>query len=542
MFEWLTLLTVARFGRPLLLFFPLLALLWIVVRATRYSYVTGPKAGAIIAIGFSVLGVVALGAFVSIAVWYAHDSRYYDFAEPTIPSVAWMLRIGRPLYPPVEAADRYAHIYGPMAFIPSALTLWLFGPTIGASKGLAAATGLSTLPLIFAVLRRNASSSRALVLTGYFALLLMIFRNVSFWTRPDPLQLLCVCVGLWATVTRKGFTAALILGLSAGVLWNLKFTGPLYSLPLFVLLYQRVGPTHLMIAIAIALVVAGVPFISPAISLRDYITWIQLSGHMGLVGSIFRQNLEWGLYFLIPVVVSLYARQRTGDAFVLNDALVPASLVAGMGGVMIAASKPGAGSYHLIAFLPVIFYLVTVYTRGGRWCLDAFALQGSLSFVVVATVVALAQQASFISSVREIDTVDAAAEILRFSDEHPDASVEVGYSSNERLTFARPLAVFRSGVYLLDQPAIQEHQLAGVRIPAATLRVLRSCGIGFWLIPKGGRPFSARNRYPGMREAELYDDDFRRAFFETYELGGTTRFFDVWKCAGMSPSPGTAHR
>lgn len=117
---------------------------------------------------------------------------------------------------------------------------------------------------------------------------------------------------------------------------------------------------------------------------------------------------------------------------------------------------------------------------------------------------------------------------------------EVGYAADERLTFSRPVEVFLTGVYLLDQPAIQEHQLQGLAIPDATIDAIADCRVWYWLIPKGEEPFTARNRYPAMRGAKLYSEEFRHTFFDTYHLAGRTSFFDIWEC-GERPA-GAAQR
>jgi hypothetical protein len=153
-----------------------------------------------------------------------------------------------------------------------------------------------------------------------------------------------------------------------------------------------------------------------------------------------------------------------------------------------------------------------------------------VTFTAVAVAITLAQQTSFISTVKQIDAAGPSADVLRFADSHPGAVIQIGYSSDERMTFVRPLLVFRSNTYLLDQPAIQEHQLAGIEIPDATERAFRSCAVTYWLIPKAGEPFSAVNRYPSMHRRPLFGSTFRQAFFDAYERSDRTDYFDVWTC------------
>ncbi len=529
--DWLQLFVLARFGRPLLLFAVLYSVLSVVARALR-PRLNGDNniAGAARTFAF-VLSAAAFAAFIALAIWYAIDKRYYDFAEPTMPAVAWMFEIGKPLYPPPEAAEQYAHIYGPMAFIPLAAAMRLLGTDLSVTKWVGAGAGILSLLLLFTVLRARIGTQLAVTVTGYCALLLLVFRNAAFWVRPDSLELLCSSIGLWAALSRSR-VSWLVLGSSAGVLWNLKFTGPLYSVPLFVLLLERTNRRQFALASVTAATVAVVPFAGFGnISFHDYGTWILVSGAKGILWATLRQNVEWALYLVAPLVVALGITVRQQPLTVLSPA-VAISLIVALGSVAVLASKPGAGPYHLLPFFPLIAFLTGLQIHHLR--VDEASrrvLVLGISFTAVAMLIAIAQQMSFVSTVRQIDAVGPAADVTRFLDQHTGAAIQMGYSSDERLTFVRPLVVFRSGMYLLDQPAIQEHQLAGIEIPPAAVSALRACAVAYWLVPKSGEPFSAINRYPMTQGRPLYGTEFRQAFFESYRRSESTEYFDVWTCA-----------
>ena len=533
MSDWLQLFEIARFGRPLVLFLSLLAVGWVLARLLprRMATTVVPVARRVMVVA----PALALAAFFTISAWYAIDRRYYDFAEPTMPAVAWMFEIGKPLYPPPDAPERYAHIYGPMAFIPYAVAIQVLGQDLRTVKWVSTSAALLSLLVLFLLLRSRTTSRHAVLFTGVCALLLLVFRNTAFWARPDSLELFCVTLGLWAAVNGSSAGGWIILGASAGVLWNLKFSGPLYSLPLFVVFFERAGSRRVILAAAAALVVFALPFlVFPNVVLGDYLSWIHLSARNGIVWSTLRLNVEWALFLLVPLILTIGTPARRTDPNVSRAVVSVLSL--SMFSIVVLASKPGAGPYHLLPFVPAICFLTAIQTPDDRALDHAPAVVAGASFALVltATLVALAQQASFISTVRQIDAVETLADVTQFSNEHPNETIEVGYSSDERMTFVRPALVFRSGAYLLDQPAIQEHQLAGIGIPASTVTVLRSCAIAYWLIPKGGAPFSATNRYPQMTGRPLFDEGFRQAFFASYRQVGSTRFFDVWACAGAA--------
>jgi len=524
--DWLQLFEIARFGRPLVLS----AIVYAALSAsTRVLHVPSIPTRAFAADRLLVLtSAIACIAFVAIAAWYGCDRRYYDFAEPTMPAVAWMFEIGKPLYPATTAAERYAHIYGPMAFIPYGAAMRLFGSDLIVTKWPGAAAGVVSLMFVFVTLRSRVSTARSIVFTGYCALLLLVFRNAAFWSRPDSLELLSTSIALWA-VARPRRLGWFAVGVTAGILFDLKFTGPLYCLPLFVMLLQHSRTRGVGLAIATAALIAAVPFIAfQNVSFHGYLSWILLSARNGIVGSTLRLNMEWVLFLIAPLAVAGRASSRQQRSATVSPAVIGALGIA-MCSVAILASKPGAGPYHLLPFLPVLA-LLTALQLDGIHSDDRQVRLLTFTYTAVAAAIALAQQSSFISTVREIDAFGPSADVTRFIDAHAGAVIQIGYSSDERTTFVRPLVVFRSNLYLLDQPAIQEHQLAGVEIPDATKMALRACAVKYWLIPSTGEPFSAVNRYPAMQRRPLFDTTFRRAFFEAYERSARTQYFDVWTC------------
>ena len=516
-------------GRPLLLCLVLTGAAWLVLRrgaarppTTTPAWLTG---------GTLTTSVAALWAYVAIAAMYANDPHYFDPAEPTMTAVAWLYEIGRPLYHDVASAERYAHIYGPMAFMAHGLVLGLFGPSIVVSKALGAVAALASLACVWLALRRTTSPWRAVALTGGCALAWLLFRNYTFWTRPEPLQLLCVSAGLLVVVSRPGALGAVSLGVCAGVLWNLKITGPLYTLPLFVLLAHRAGVRATAWSIVIAGVTAAAPFAAPNVSFDAYLTWIRLSARNGLLLALLRQNTEWAVFLAIPLLAAYYGArpaQRPADPEWRQFA---AALGLAVTGVAVAASKPGAGPYHLTPFVPLVaFAIARVLRREEALAHDRGAHAIAAAWLGTACLVALAQQASFASTMAQRDRVDETADLRAFVDSHPGLVVELGYAGDDRLTFARPELVFRTGAYTIDAPAVQEHQLSGIAIPAATLDAVRSCRTDVWLIPRGAAPFEGLNRYSQMALAPLFSDAFRSAFREAYVLDGATRYYDIWRC------------
>ena len=514
-------------ARPLFITLAILALLLLSDRLlgrkrdTRWSPATTRTLG--------IVGITALLAYLATLIWYTLDQHFFDNAEPSVIAIAWLFHLGQPIYHAPASAERYAHIYGPLAFMIHGAALGALGPSLLISKGLSAGAAALGILLTFLAVRRHATGWRALTLAGVQALLLMGFKNFSYWTRPEPLQLLAVAAALLTATAGRGIGAAIGVGLASGVLWNLKLTGPLYSVPIFVLFQQRAGWRACIIAAAVGSIAAVLPFVLfENVSLANYLYWFRLSARTGLLLSTLKQNLEWAVYFCVPLLVAYFAAPVR-----VHRSLGEGGLAAAMAVLAIAAAKPGAGPYHLMPFLPTIAYLVARRTSAfdRRTVVEPMVARVAVAFVAAAVVVAVAQQATFVATMLERRTRDDAGDIERFARAQQDA-VAMGYGATEAFSLARPVLTFHSGRYLIDQPAVREHQLEGIDIPPATLDALARCRIKYWLIPKGEAPFVGRNVYAAVFFRPIFSDAFREAFHAAYDKTGSTEYYDVWQCAG----------
>ena len=480
------------------------------------------------------VGAAAIAAYAAVIAYYVAGEDYFDAAEPTVTAVGWLFASGRPVYHGVDAAERYAHIYGPMLYVVHGWALRALEPGIVVSKAVGGVLAMAGIVCTWlAIARPDSSRARVIALTGACALVYLSFRNYTFWTRPEPLQLFCMSLGLLVAVRGRGHLAAVGLGLTAGLMWNLKFTGPVYSLPLFALWQRRAGWSATAVAAVTAAAGMVIPFIVfDAVSWTNYRTWVERSAVTGLLVPLLRQNVEWAIYLALPVIVLVSGRRTaTAGPDVQTWAIVSGATAVAAGLVATAASKPGAGTYHLLPLVPVAAYLLaskladgTGGAEPGRWRRSLVAGWCTSLCVIAAT-----QQFQFIWTMTGRRADRTADDIRAFASDHA-GTIEMGYGVSDPITFARPILVFRNGSYLLDQPAIGEHQLAGIPIPDATLTALQSCRVSYWLIPKGEEPFTARNFYPAVRFQPLYPEPFRQVFRTSYARVSETRYFDVWQC------------
>jgi hypothetical protein len=483
-------------------------------------------------IGRGLVLVASLGmtlAYAALVVWYLREPAFFDHAEPTIPAVAAVFGAGKPLYPALDAPERYAHIYGPMLFLAQAAALALLGSSIVVWKIVGVLAILIGLVGSYAVFRRRADVHGALAGTAMCAVVFAAFDNASYWTRPDPLLVLCVVAGLLAAHARNHTASATGLGLVAGIAVNLKFTGPVYLLPVFAIALAEHGTRTVVTAALMAVPVAVAPFLLPNVSPAHYWDYLQLSARNGLVPAKIRQNAEWAAWLAAPlaaVVADAWKAvqvRRGAPAHLL-------ALAASMAIVAVAASKPGGGPYHLLPFVPVLMYAFL-------WVAPPPFLTGTkkllcAAFAASALFLALSDQAVIVRTVPARNLEETIAALGRFADQHPGRRIAVGYAGTSYLSHARPEMVFRTRDYLLDAPAVQEHRLSGLPLPESTIRAIDGCRVELWLIPQGAEAFAVPSAYAPDGLAEVFSEAFRRAFFTRHVRIGEAGGFDVWECRG----------
>ena len=476
----------------------------------------------------ALLATLAIGFYAALVMWYVAKDGYADAAEPTMAAVATLFDAGRPVYHALDAAERYSHIYGPLAFIVPSWCLALFGSSLTAAKIPGAAAGLLSVAAVFALTWRRRQTRTALLLTGLFCGLCLTFQHTSFWIRPDSFELLLAAIALLAVRLPHAAAAALALGIVTGVLAGLKMTGPLYALPAFGVLVSQRRLASIPFAAVVAAVVAVLPFLAFGnVSFDNYLLWVGVSANNGLVFWTLKQNLEWSLFLLLPVLPLMLRRpEQRIDPWLL------ATTGAGMVLVALAASKPGAGRYHLMPFIPAILHAAANGSGAASTPENArYFRAGVRSFALSCAIVVALQVAYFLWAANRTDGLALAADVTRFLDAHPSDRIEMGYSAqDEAFSYVRPLVVFRQRAYLLDAPAVQEYQLSGLALPDATLRAIEQCDVDAWLIARGAEPFSLRNRYPSTGHAPLFTDAMRQTFLAAYARTSSTEYFDVWTC------------
>jgi hypothetical protein len=467
------------------------------------------------------LALAVLGLGIE-CVRYLMLGAYLDHIESTVVISGWQYVHGAALYEIEDGAPRFSSFYGPLAYLAPVPALLLFGPSVAASKVVAALALTATLAVMARHLSRGAPTAAAAPML-LLAAGLLLFGKVSFWARSDSLLVLVAAVAVALAQRGRG---ALWVGLCIGLAVNLKAHAFLYFLPVLFDLWRRDGWRAVPIVAVSSIAVFLSPFLLPGISLPDYVAGlIQQMGHRSHVWSIALGPILIAGLLALPLMVAwrsgLDRRPRQDRAFAIATAATLAVL-------LYPASFTGAGAYHLLPFLPVLTEAFrrlqpeNVAARLAPLAILLFAMPAA-----VATMQAMGEHQG---------EAAMAEEALTLARQSPTPAIHMGYGDNQHSYMVSQLgkAVLALNGFpaLIDAQVLGELDYVGLDGSRRWVPYLRDCRIERWLVPKGEQPFALTGYYD---DDPLFDDDFRRAFADNYRLVDSSKNFDIWQC--QTPKP-----
>jgi hypothetical protein len=476
---------------------------------------------------------LALAAFAAILVTYLRYPAYFDRVEPAVTSVSWLFMArGYPLYPAPDDPHRYAHVYGPVLFLIEGGVLRLLHPSLLVSKMVGAVAAAASLGAVFVACRRYTDTRIALTAAGAVAAAGLAFQVVAYWNRPDPLLLLLVTMATAATVS-SWRPAVWVVAIAAGLAANLKITAALYFVPLVPLLLARYPLPLLMVGAAVSAATLIAPFLLPRVDVASYWYWLRYCTGGTLVARSLLSNLEYSVVLLLPALATAAFGWRR---LAVEGRWTVAALVAATVGVAVLAAIPGAGPYHLLPFAPMAILFAV------RSAPDAIATARLVPMLAAAGLVLAGiggfQQYRVLASLEW----DQAAHLRASADDvraaFPDARVALLYGGDKAVSsMVRPLFVFDRDPYIVDGPAVMDHQMGGIEVPPGTAALLDRCAIDVALIPTRTRPLSTRNLYPSTGHREAFAGAFADTFARRFRLVETRGSFDVYRCQPATAGP-----
>lgn len=477
-------------------------------------------------ISFGYLGVLAL--------IYGLYPGYIDHGEPSILLLSWRLLDGHQVYLPFDAPERTGNVYGPYSFLSHSLFLALFGGSLAVGKT-ASLLALLLLPPVMAWRYRQdgaAVMALAVLLAVGFAL---VHTPSSLWNRPDALETLMVAVALAAMgrtdAERDGseMRRAALIAVAAGIATGSKILAPAYFLPIG--LYFAWGNhffRRILVMAAVGAAVVMAPFLLPVFSLSGLIDWYGPHVLKPVTFEKAEKVLRYMLFDLVPLTAVVAARFRTIVRAEPREAVYVAGLVIGMLLLFPTAAKPGASYNYYYPFTPVV---IDVLLRLGALPETGRRYFRSLAVILagVLLMVSYPIQKRFLTALDWDGTRAAQDEIRAIMKDHPGRTIEIGQGADidtYKKTFNRTVLGLAGHPYTLDGAIMIESSKMGFALGPGTTDLIRRCATDIWMFPKGDAPFSLIGYYGN----QVYSDEFREAFLESYQLAESRREFDVWTC------------
>jgi hypothetical protein len=486
--------------------------------------------------------LVAL-TFLFLVVRYAAGPVLLDHVEANVITVSWYAQQGRPVYHPSDSAERYNTQYGPCLFLLLGKAQQWFGPSITASKWPGCAAAILSLVLLFVLVRREVGVEGGIVAAGIAAALALQFDGYSFWLRPEPFLVFFSTLGLLAATSRHRL-APLVLGLCLGIVLDMKASGFAFFFPLFGIVVDRGwGFRRLALTLLVGLVVALLPFLlTPNVSLDNYLWTLGLASQHGLGSHQARKTLEWLAFLLLPLALlgrlAAVEDRSAAQSFLRAHRWLIVGLAVGIALTLVPASKLGAGPYHLLPFHPILIFLgAKVYgtvaagqpqkrspvpvLAFGLWLVACLQFE----FIGARNVWFLLGSGERVAGtiLEDVDQV-----LQRYGDQFVILS-GVGESATYPMT-SRPALVFRGMPIGLDTCTLMDFGRSGTPEPSIhDLRAWIRKEYGkplMWLVPKGDRPFVAKNAYPPYDD--LFAGTFQADFRSEFRRLGESEQFDLY--------------
>ena len=474
---------------------------------------------------------------------YLFYPSYLNHAEAIVATTSWLGWEGYPLYPRLDTGDVYGAQYGPVAFQINGFFLWLFGPSIGASKMAALTAFALSQVLSFVTLRRSgASVAEALTMTGVQCAVLAGFtdQGVAWGVRSDALLFLGAQTAVLIATSAPTILMAGALGLLGGLCVNLKIHAALYILPAFVYYLRRspgtaVGVRLTCVAGLTAAIAVIVPFSPNNASLVEYFYHFQALRHNPWDRWLFQENIVFAAMCLAPALLmyALFAPKLPHAFGWFIGALILCIII-----VAFPAAESGAGPHHLLPFLPSLVWAFVVMRREVAASLRDHRARGryeglSLGFTVALLFgfgpIVISSWGAVLHRFDDTPLVTKGiAEIDKVLDENPGLRVAVGPGAGAGSFDAqalRVIPVFRGNPLPIDSFSWMAPKVSGVS-DEVIRHAVRECRVDLWLLPTGA-PFVTISHLDGNN---VFSANVLADFKATYVKQMSGRVFDQWRC------------
>jgi hypothetical protein len=467
------------------------------------------------------LAVVCLAAMGNIYLRMIDLQTVHFDAATATQVVSRLFAQGSDLYQHGDLVRPYSLLYGPLMFIPGAL-MDQAGLGVRAMSVVSLLGVACVVSVVWTIVRRLDAAAAIMA-----SLLWPLFMSAGllFEPRMDSWWVALPCLAAVAAM-RGHVLAVLIL---CAVATNIKLHSALYFLPLLV--YCAVQDRRVLQvrkltlgAVLMASTVA-VPFFVSGVGLSDYVAWILRASHHKFVPGGYFNNVAVATLIIAPALTFLDWRQviaRKDMAVLLPlGTLVICALIA-----CVAASKVGAGGYHLIPFIGSVALLAATgpareHTGVARLAVGLLALWVTVIFAGILAWYNFHQIPVNQAKRLELD------EIAHLSGGYAHMTIAPGDMRSK----ARNLlihAMERGSPYMLTDVVMWDMQESGLNLSETFRHDLVNCTVRYWVVGAGEMPFSGKSFY---NKSEVLMPIERDLFQKTYHLEHKGKQLDLWSCS-----------
>lgn len=498
----------------------------------------------LVTIGLTFVSVLLALNVVALAIAYLVYPGYWDHGEPILAAASYMMLSGQQLYPDFDSAQFTSNLYGPFLFSANALMMGIFGGNIAASKvlGPVMVTLLYVLTWLTYCHFGIRWAAAALILTAAYSLNNLPY---SIWNRPDPALTTLAMIAVFLVVrnasSTRWFWLCAVIGALGGAASGFKLYGFLYIAPVGIYIaLLGAGWTGVVVMLSAGIAMVFLPFAFPVFDLASYVDWFGLMAGKEVSPKMVNRGLRYFVMTALPALMLLI--------FVLRCSRYPSRLaeiaysvftLLGIGACSYLATKPGAGFYYVMPFVPLVVHQFTLAVRRARTddsFGDAFGGRAWRVPIILGTILVLVmaipsvpKQKRFIKTFHWDQAQAVTSDLNALIAAYPDKKIQMGAGHSAkgyRYTMYKPLLIFAGHPYQVDFGIMMETSHLGIPLPQALIDNIASCHTDIWLTPKNEIPFDMLGFY-GNRSVDL---SFRKAFSANYSKTESTEFFDIWTC------------
>lgn len=471
------------------------------------------------AVKYDGVALVLIGLFVAVGIAYVAYPNYLDPFESTIAALGKIMQRGDPLYPWPDTFPYHGILYGPaMAELQSAFSL-LGLPVLLGSKLPGFIAFAITIPLLLHLNKQRLSR-------GYL-LYLLPFGSMLFWDRSEPFFLLLVSSSLLAGVHLRHWRYLPILfAILAGVASAFKIHGALYIIAAFIAVTMTVGvslPTSILLAsCAVFFTSFFVVFLPSNVSFFAFVAYLKSASHHGLALTMWLKNLLYFAFLNAPIFLLWRQTSATKNETTRLLAILFVEFL-----VSIIASKVGAGTHHLLPFIPINAFLIEKYFLAKNPDLGSNKIR-LLYAALVVPVICAAWSPTAVMAREWHRFAGANAELRSLVRRYPDAVM--GATDTENISFSQLRVALV--VPQIDYPFYMDLQASGIGDGSLSRR-LNDCAITRLVMPNEGAPFSLINYYTAK---PLFSDATRQAFSRNFHSVAVGKYFTTYNCSRRAPA------